>query len=179
MLDDSPQGILKRIAALQEENVAYNIGLINRTFNVPTFALRVARKAEASRFVFEKRGTARINGVQTWELGFREQREPTLVHSSGGEPLMSSGTLWIEPDTGRIMKTELHVENRLSKPAATARIVVTYAENKKLGFMVPTQMDEHYETSEYATVDAFATYSNFRAFSVQVKVDIAEPKVPQ
>ena len=73
----------------------------------------------------------------------------------------------------------MRVENEFSKPAARARIVVTYAENSKLGFMVPTRMTEHYETSEYATVDTLATYSNFRAFNIQVKVDIVEPVLPK
>lgn len=175
MFDDSPEGVGKRIAALRQESSAYNIGPIDRNINVPTLALKVARKAELPRFVFEKRGTDKINGVQAWELRFQEQRAPTIVHSGDGQSLLSSGALWIEPETGRIMKTELRTENKLSRPTASGRIVVTYGENKKLGFMVPVRMIEHYETSEYATIDTLATYSNFRSFDVQVKVDVPEP----
>jgi hypothetical protein len=175
MFDDSPEGVRKRIAGLRQESAAYNIGLIDRNINVPTLALKIARKAELPRFAFERRGADKINGVQTWELRFQEQRAPTIVHSADGQSLLSSGALWIEPETGRIMKTELRTENKLSRLTASARIVVTYDENKKLGFMVPVRMVEHYETSEYATVDTLATYSNFRSFDVQVKVEIPEP----
>src|SRR5688572_27358337 len=71
--DDSPDGIIKGIKALVEQSARYNIGGVRRTFNVPTFALRVVRKSQPPRFDFVGRGTERINGVQTWEVTFKER----------------------------------------------------------------------------------------------------------
>jgi hypothetical protein len=165
MMDASPLGMRQSIKAIQDESSRYNIGGVLRKINVPTFALRVAREAEGDRISFKKSGTDKISGIETWEIKFQEKRSPTLVHGELGESLLSSGSLWIEPGTGRIVKTELKVENPLSKPPVKGRIVVTYAVNKALGILVPTQMTENYETVE-SVVNCIASYSDFRSFKV-------------
>jgi hypothetical protein len=40
--------------------------------------------------------------------------------------------------SGRIVKTELKIENPLSNPPVKGRIGVTYAANKALGILVPS-----------------------------------------
>jgi len=172
MMDDSQEGIRKRIAALREESAKYNIGPVLRQINLPTFALKVVRREEAHRFSFVQRGTGKVNGIQGIEVRFQELRAPTLVHGSGGESLVSSGTLWIEPATGRVLKTEFNVENPYSK--AKGRITVTYSTNKALGILVPEEMKEHYE-SDNGVVDCTASYSRFRSFNVDLKSDIQAP----
>ena len=82
--------------------------------------------------------------------------------------LFSSGFLWIEPNTGRILKTEFLVENPYPKQKARGQAIVTYTEDKKLGVYVPSLMIEHYETDE-SYVDCRADYSGFRYFNVDVK----------
>src|SRR5688572_4681100 len=69
--DNSPEGIEKGITALVQQSARYNIGGVLRTFNLPTHALNVVRKAELHYFDFEKRGVERIDGVQTWEVALR------------------------------------------------------------------------------------------------------------
>lgn len=171
LLDDSPLGVRKRIAALKEESSQYNIGLVQRTLNVPVFALSVVRREEAGRFSFIKAGTPRINGVQTVELKFREQRSPTLVHGLKGESLISTGSVWIEAATGRVLKTEFYVENPYSEKPAKGRATVTYTSNRTLGILIPERMEEFYETEE-GTVSSIANYSNFRSFKVDAKSEI-------
>jgi len=173
--DGSPQSNWKQLRRMIEESTQYNIGDVIREINLPTFALAVMRKAEVQRFKFEKTGVDKINGVQTWEVRFHEVGAPTLVHGEKLEPLYSNGTLWIEPDSGRILKTELVVENRLNKSPIKARVLVTYEGGKRVQMLVPSLMLEHYET-EANTIDCRADYSNFRAFEVDVKFEIAPPK---
>jgi hypothetical protein len=173
--DGSPQSNYKQLRRMIEESTQYNIGDVIREINLPTFALAVMRKAEVQRFKFEKAGVDKIDGVQTWEVRFHEVDRPTLVHGEKLEPLYSSGTLWIDPDTGRILKTELVVENRLNKSPIKARVIVTYEPGKRVPMLVPNLMLEHYET-EANTIDCRADYSNFRAFEVDVKFEIAPPK---
>jgi hypothetical protein len=167
MSDNSPEGLRRQIAAIGKESTQYNIGPILRQINVPTFALAVARAAESKRFAFVKEDTRKIDGVETWEIRFREQRSPTLTHGLKGESLLSTGALWIEPQTGRILRTEFEVENPFSDPPVKGRITVTYKPNRNLGMLVPTEMNEHYESGS-ALVDCFARYSDFRAFNVEV-----------
>ena len=101
----------------------------------------------------------------------------TLVSGLDGETLFSDGSLWIEPTTGRILKTEFRVQNPYSKPKATGRVRVTYTENKTLRMAVPSQMMERYETED-GFIEGRADYTNFLLFSVDVKSEIAPPTVP-
>ena len=174
MMDDSPKGILKRIAALKEESSRYNIGPVLRNINLPTFALKVLRRGEAPRFAFTKRGADKVNGIETVEVRFQEQRAPTLVQGKGGESLLSSGAVWIEPATGRVLKTEFFVENPYTQPKVKGRVTVTYSISKALGILVPDEMKERYETDD-DVVDCTAKYSNFRSFNVEVKSVIEDP----
>jgi hypothetical protein len=176
VLGDSSLGVRERISAVNLESSRYNIGAVNREINVPTFALKVMRKKEAVRFSFTKRGEKKVNGVNTWEIKFQEQRAPTLSHGLRGESLLSFGSMWIEPGSGRIVKTEWHVENPYSEPKVEATITVTYKENKALGILVPSDMQELY-TSQLTTVTCVANYSNYRSFNVDVK-SVIDSKPP-
>ena len=172
--DNSPEANHKRLLAMKAESTRYNIGDIIRDTNLPTVALKVLRESEVSRFVFERAGSSKIEGIQAWVVRFREQASPTLVIGGKGEFLYSNGTLWIEPETGRVLRTEFIVENRYAPARVKARIVVTYSEGKNIKLLLPSLMDEHYE-SEFNTVDCKAYYSNFRPFEVEVKFDIHPP----
>jgi len=174
VFDDSPQANSKRLQDMKIESTAYNLGDVRREINLPTFALKVLRKDQVSRFLFERTGMAKIDGIQTWKIRFREGPGQSLVSGANGEMLYSTGTLWIEPETGRVMQTEFEVENRYTKFPVKGRIVVTYGAAKKTQILVPTEMSEHYE-SMYHTVDCRADYSNFRPFEVDVKFEIALP----
>src|SRR5205814_1042261 len=123
-----------------------------REINLPTFALRLLRKSEVGRFSFERMGTAKIDGIQAWKIRFRETTGRSLVAGGNGEILYSSGTLWIEPETGRVLQTEFEVENPYAAAHVKGRIVVTYGTGKKTQILVPAVMVEHYE-SMYNTVD--------------------------
>src|SRR5262249_17791547 len=158
--DNSPEANQNRLLAMKGESTKYNIGDIFRETNVPTVALKVLRESEVSRFAFERTGSSKIEGVQTWGVRFREQASPTLVIGGKGEFLYSNGTLWIEPETGRVLRTEFNVENPYAASRVKARIVVTYAERKNIKLLVPSLMAEHYE-SEFNAVDCQAYYFNF------------------
>jgi hypothetical protein len=175
VFDDSPQGNSKRLEEMKAESTEYNLGDVRREINLPTFALKVLRKDQIDRFSFERAGTAKIDGIQTWKLRFREGPGRSLVVGANGELLYSNGMLWIEPETGRVIQTEFEIENPYTKFTVRGRIVVTYGTAKKTQILVPTSMTEHYE-SMYHSVDCRADYSNFRPFEVDVKFEIALPQ---
>jgi hypothetical protein len=172
--DDSPQANTKRFNEMKADSTKYNIGGIQREVNLPTFALEVLRKTEVSRFEFEKAGTSKVNGTLTWAVRFKEMRGWTLVHGRPDQELFSHGTLWIEPESGRVLKTEFLVENNFETFPIHARLVVTYGPAKNLDVLVPALMLEHYE-DQYDTIDCRADYSNFRKFEVDVKFDLKPP----
>src|SRR5262245_28272479 len=107
--DNSPEANAKHLRDMQNESTQHNIGDIRRDINLPTFALKVLRKSEVARFTFERAGSARIEGVQTWKIRFRETTGRSLVSGVKGETLYSNGMLWVEPETGRVLQTEFEV----------------------------------------------------------------------
>ena len=173
--DTSPQANAKRLLDMKAESTQYNLGDIRRDINLPTFALKVLRKSEVSRFSFEKAGDRRIEGISTWAIRFRERTGRSLVAGGNGETLYSNGTLWIEPETGRILQTEFVVENPYAGSKIRGRTVVTYAPVMKVQMLVPVLMVEQYE-SQYNTIDCRADYSNFRRFEVDVQFEIHPPQ---
>jgi hypothetical protein len=173
--DNSPEANAKRLESMRRESTEYNIGEIRRDINLPTFALKVLRQNEVSRFSFERAGSAKVEGIPVWTVRFQERSGRSLVAGINGQSLYSKGSLWIEPETGRVLQTEFEVENPYTSSRLKGRTVVTYAPGKKIEMLVPDQMVEHYE-SQYITVDCRADYSNFRPFEVEVKFEIANPQ---
>jgi len=173
--DSSPETNAKLLENFKHESTEYNLGDVRREINLPTFALHILRKKEINRFAFERAGTARIEGVQTWKIRFRETESPSMVVSQKGQALYSKGNLWIEPETGRVLQTEFEVENPYASPRVNANIVVTYSPGKNVQILVPSLMIERYD-SAYNTIECRADYSNFRPFEVDVKFEISEPK---
>ena len=172
--DNSPEANSTRLLVMKAESTGYNLGDIIREINLPTFALKVLHKSDVSRFAFERTGSSKIEGIQTWAIRFREQTGPTLVVGGKDQPLYSTGTLWIDPDSGRVLRTEFLVENAYAPSRVKGAIIVRYAEGKNVKMLVPSLMDEHYET-EFNTIDCRAFYTNFRPFEVDVKFEIRPP----
>jgi hypothetical protein len=172
--DDSPEANAKRLRSMKQDSTEHNLGDVQREINLPTFALAILRKENVSRFSFERTGTAKIDGVQTWKIRFRENQGQSLVVGGKGELLYSTGMLWIEPESGRVLQTEFQVENPYALTPVKGEITVTYGTSKKVQILVPTVMVEHYE-SRYNNVDCRADYSNFRPFEVSVQFEISAP----
>jgi hypothetical protein len=172
---DSAEDNSKRLIQMKAESSEYNIGDIQRSINSPTFALNVLRESEVWRFNFEHTRMEKIDGVSTWVIQFTERGTQTLVRGDHGELLHSTGTLWIEPATGRVLKTEFLVENPWGKQPVKARTVVSYSKGKMLDLLVPHEMVEHYETAG-SIIDCVANYSAFHRFEVSVKFDFGPAK---
>ena len=89
-----------------------------------------------------------------------------MIRTDGEKDLPSKGRFWIDPVTGRVLMSELTVENRIIR----ATIDVSYQSEPLLGLLVPIEMRERYEAKKSGSlVDGQATYGRFRQF--QVKVD--------
>jgi VWFA-related protein len=155
----------RRIA---NEGGRYNISgavTVSRTLNQPLAALLFLRGAAQARSEFQPQGTAGSDGQH---VSFVEIVTPSLIGVSGGEP--ATGQFWIDPSSGRILRSELHVVSRSNTGMASATIRVQYAYDGKTQLMVPTVMQEHYLVQDAhgsaETIDGEARYSNPRQFKV-------------
>ena len=162
-----------QIRGIMNDSSRYNIGDVQRNFNVPTLALLFLRPAYKPRFAFERvtddkprLGLDRPAPTgDLWIVAYREDWPTTVIRGRESSNLPAAGRFWVEPASGRVLASELVVEN--AELAAT--ITVRYEVDPKLGHLVPAEMRERYENRrQKSRVDGTATYSGFRRFQVQV-----------
>jgi len=138
-----------------EESARYNIGYVRRNLNVPTLPLMFVDPQNSGRFLFRKAGEDDQGSMRTWIVEYRENVKPTIIKTPAGADVPASGRLWVEPTSGRVVRTTLE--------AGGAFITVIYRPYEGTpGLWLPASMDERYGT----TILARATYSNVRRFRV-------------
>lgn len=154
----------EQLARVAEASARFNIGPVRRNFNLPTMTLLIASPANAGRCSFELRGYDVIDGVRVAMVAFAETASPTLITREGHD-WRSRGLLWLEPDSGRIWRTDLQLSDR----DMDVRLTTWFGLDERLNLMVPVRMREMYDYPERsdAYVEATAEYSNVRRFRVQ------------
>ena len=176
----------EQVEQIRAESARYNIGRIQRTMNVPVLPLSVLAPQSQPRIRFAvdqgSNNRPRIGpsalpstanfkvSAEGWVISFEEQRGPTLVYTTAGADIFSRGRFWIEPDTGRVLMSEMITEDARVR----GELVVSYQSEPLLGLLVPIELRERYtEIASRATITGQATYSNFRRFQVSVDETIA------
>lgn len=153
---------------ITEENARYNVGPVTRTFNVPTSTLFFFHSANLSRFSFHRDGRERIDGTDTIKVAFKEVASPSLIMTGSGRDVPSSGTLWVNPTDGSVVRTHLLVSGYRGSNS-TAAVDVSYHFDSSMKMLVPSTMREHYRVPS-ATVIAEATYADFKRFQTSVRI---------
>ncbi len=152
---------LSRVAAA---SARFNLGPIKRNFNIPTMALLVASEENAERCSFELHDYDVVDGVRVAIVAFTETASPTFITREGRD-WPSRGLLWMEPDTGRIRRTDFH----LPGDEMEVRLTTWFTDDERLGLLVPLRMREMYDAPRRDDVDIEATadYTNFRTFRAE------------
>ena len=153
---------------LQQESARFDIGPVARTFGDPTFALRYLDAEAQMRFAFDRAGTERVGGIRATTLAYRERRRPFVIQVDGMDA-QSSGTIWIDPSDGAVVRTALRVM-RPSGRGTLASITVDFQKEPRLDAWVPARMFEEYNSGAGQTTTAKTSYSNFRRFDTSVRI---------
>ncbi len=158
------QGYVRENAILFRANVVL-------WFSDPMLALQFVATSNQSRVTYNLEGTRRVNGLELYGLGFKEQERPgaTSLLATPDNPL-SSGRFWIDPSTGAIHQTDLWVQSDTN----TARMHVAYAQDPVRGILLPSEASHTFETRERGSggligpggtkigIEANVTYTNAR-----------------
>jgi len=167
-IEASADEAIENANRILEESARYNIGPVRRNLNVPTLPLMFVHGQNAGRFTFTKRGEEDEGGMRTWVVEYRELVKPTIIKTPAGADVPASGRFWVEPTSGRIVRTTLE--------AGGATITVIYRPYAEApGVWLPASMDERYGTR----IRARASYSNVRRFRVFTEEKIKEPKIKE
>jgi hypothetical protein len=173
---EAPQTAVGAATQITNESSRYNIGRVIRTINIPTFGLLLLRPEYVKRFEFRKRNEEKVSGLATWRITFEERTRPTIVRTlpPRGDDVRLNGSLWIEPGTGRVIKTLVKTAGTPDPglaggiPGVTLMWVeTTFAPNDALGLWVPERMTEWARAENRSEVSGTATYSRFRRFTVK------------
>ncbi|HAK55508.1 MAG TPA: hypothetical protein DCP38_08500 [Acidobacteria bacterium] len=194
LLRETPEVSAERWERLVAESARFNIGPIFRNVNAPTMALQFLTSGDQPRSSFDAAGEDPVEGTTAWMVDFQERTGPALIRGREGRELFAHGRVWIEPETGRVMQTDLRTIDQTLIPLGaqgavpaelSTRVVVVYADDQGLGISVPTRMTEIYRLDEVLPsrsaglhrkieIHGEAVYSNYRRFEVDVSFTVAE-----
>ena len=111
-------GDASELIRIANESARFNLGPISRNFNVPTAAMFFFLPQEHARFTITRKGSKKIEGIETWELEFRETKRPTLIMTRAGKDVPIDGSLWVKPDDGTVVRTRFRMRNFADVEAA-------------------------------------------------------------
>ena len=138
-LNASPDA-MTQATRIGDEGARYNLGNMRSTLGNPVLALGVAQLSYQPRFKFTLGKEDKSVGPGLWVVSYQETSSPAMIRGEAGRDLFAHGRLWIDAVTGRVMKTELRVE----QPAVRAQVVTTFRVDDRFNIAVPSEMREEY-----------------------------------
>ena len=138
---------------------------------MPMMALRYLRFVDQRRSKFTLEGLQVVDGANVALVRFEERSKPRMIDSN--DEAAARGAFWIEPRTGRVLKSELLFDTGKAATRLRVRVRVGYVPHLAGETWVPASMDEEYRLGKGAlAVEGHATYSNFRKFKVETSTTI-------
>lgn len=190
VFEQHPGSAMAAARRIADESARYNLGPIVRNFNMPATVLQFLHPDRQARFAFNKQGESKDDGRLEWIVSFEERRSPTIIRTTEGKDVKSKGRAWVEPETGRVTRTELVLDD-FAPPVrgafgddeirSLAEVTVAWRPDEGLGQWVPAEMRERYEGPwgvgrddplmrlRY-TVTGVAVYGNVRRANVDVRL---------
>ena len=170
-----------RARRISAESARYNLGAMDRTFNVPTYALFFLHPANVDRFRFERARTGRAGcagAAAGWDVRFEEVAYPTMARGFQGISLPARGRFCLDPGSGRVLETEFALDHPAvggARPATEASARVTFGLEPRLDIWVPVEMRDSVSEDGGRRVAGAARYRNYRRFDVLVSENADPP----
>jgi hypothetical protein len=151
---------LRRARDLQDAGARHNLLNIG-TLNNPLLVMAFLQEGYRDRFRFNLAGLDKKLGPTVRTVQFQEWKIPSLIKGNGNQDILSGGLVWIDEDTGRVVKTEL----KIGRGAAAITVATLYKFDEELGINVPVEMRDWYPDGT-GEIRGVATYGRFRRFQV-------------
>lgn len=171
---ESPRTAAEQASAVNRESARHNIWNVG-TLGNPYLVVAFIQPAYRSRFRFYSPRRDRDLGENVWAVQYQEFVRPTVLRGPGNGDNFARGRLWIDADTGRVLRSELLLGANSPRFGFTPiEIVTTFRYEADLDLMLPAEMREFYPDARVGDVRATATYSRFRRFGVQTEETFAK-----
>ena len=168
LLEDTSRPVAARLRALSDQQAKYNLGDLYRTINVPTLPLVFLLPDRQPGFRFKHTGETTVRGTPVWIVSYEEKERPTIIKTPEGADVISSGSFWIDPLTGAVLRTELRAGQTPGRPLHSL-ILVGYAYSSRFEMFLPDDMNELYLTGR-SRIEAHAAYSNYRRWEAEARI---------
>ena len=155
---------IERARRIALDGYRYNIGSPDRTIANPLVVLGLLQRKYRARFDFSVRGIDATLGPDTWILKFDERVRPTLLRTVDRRDVATSGRVWVDGASGRILQSELNT-------STGDRVLTLFRFDERMQLDVPVEMRD-LTWFNRAPVTGVATYTNFRRFVVSTSQDI-------
>jgi hypothetical protein len=156
---EPPGGALTRAAEIAAAGARHNLANVG-TISNPLLVMGFLQRHYVDRFRFNLAGLEKELGPDVRTVRFVEFRRPTVLRTNSNGNLASSGLIWIEEGTGRVVKTELQI--------GASRVTTDYAFDEELGINVPAVMEDRYPQAR-GEFRGRATYGKFRRFQIRTE----------
>ncbi len=173
-LGASPDAVAKA-NDIAKESARYNLGQMTRTVNNPVLVLAFLQPDYQPHFAFEIDKVDPEVGANVWIVNYHETGRPTFIRAAYDRDMPAHGRVWIEVPSGRVLRTELNLEDQ----SVVARITTSFVLAEGFKIAVPSEMREDYTLGagmrQQQRLTGVATYGRFRRFNVQADEDVALP----
>jgi hypothetical protein len=164
---------LQQANRIQDESSRYNLGNMKRTVNNPVLGVVVLQPDMQHRFKYSLGRIDQKVGRNAWVIEYQEDARPSIVRGRSDLDLFAHGRMWVDAETGRILRTEV----LLDQPTLRARITASFRYDDRFDIAVPYEMQEEYKFDNGTRVTAVATYDRFRRFDVSTDENIRSDEV--
>lgn len=157
---------LRRAQEIVAAGTKYNVRNIG-TVNNPLMAMSFLQRDYRVRFRFVPGGREKKLGPNVRSVRFEETRVPTILTQEGNRDLPARGVMWVDEESGRVVKTELklgeHPINMRSSLSWMPPVTITtmFGFDEQLQIDVPIEMRDSYP-QEREDIRGVATYQSFR-----------------
>lgn len=160
---------LRTAARIDAEATQHFLGPMPWKLHMPLLGLVFLHPLNRYRSQFEHAGEEVVRGRRTWVIRFSEHRSPTFVRSRIGD-LFASGTFWILPDTGQVVRSHLVLGGSVSNRQARTQVTVDYGPSGAADLWAPVEMREVYDNPlirDSRRTEGHATYARYRRFVLE------------
>jgi len=161
---------LRRASELGRASARHNLVDVG-TLSNPLLAIAILQSQYVDRFRFNLAGLDKKLGPNVRIVRFVEFQRPTILKLDAATDLFSRGLMWIEEDTGRVVKTELQVGGSINM----IRVTTMFVFDDDLGINVPAVMEDLYPRTTGGEFRGKATYGKFRRFEVKTEETVEKP----
>ena len=168
LLEDTTRPLASRVRALADLQAKYNLGDLYRTINVPTLPLEFLLPDRQRRFHFKHAGKTEFQRSPSLDRLVQRTRAANHHPHPEGQDIPSSGSFWIDPATGAVLRSEFRTGEIPGRPLRTI-ILVSYTHNARFDMLLPDDMNELYLTGR-TRIEGHAAYSNYRRWEAEVTI---------